>query len=270
MQRKLTRYLSAMAFLFQLTQTAFAQDFRVYTKVFADKPGAVARSLTIFHAGKAYDHIDVFNEVIIFDKKHQRFIILNTERELATEVTFDEVKRKLNIARDEYKKEIAKIDAKGQTKPSVVAGQLQFELAPTFDEVFQQATPQLTLKSPHLTYGRYDANADPEKVNAYLEYADWMCRLNYVLYPSVFLPELRLELNNSLRQKQLLPVEVELAADFKFKIQNRAEHTFTWKLANSHRQKIHEWETMLREKQIPFIPFAEYQKVVLNGNPKKR
>ena len=56
---------------------ARAQDFEVYTRVYDENAVAadgksplkvpIARSLTMFHAGKAYDYIEAIGEVVVID-----------------------------------------------------------------------------------------------------------------------------------------------------------------------------------------------------------
>src|SRR5687767_2243382 len=78
---------------------SMAQEFRIYTKVYDAgaaqnvRPSVIGSSLSLFHAGKVYDHVENQHEseVIIFEPAHQRFTILSTSRSLATTVHFDEI-----------------------------------------------------------------------------------------------------------------------------------------------------------------------------------
>ena len=65
----------------------------------------MARSLTLFHAGKVYDYMenigmDDIGEVVILDPIHNRFVILNSNY-LATRVEFGELRQYLNVGEHE-------------------------------------------------------------------------------------------------------------------------------------------------------------------------
>ncbi|MCA9068133.1 MAG: hypothetical protein KDA84_04385, partial [Planctomycetaceae bacterium] len=91
-----------------LNQLVSAQDFRIYTRVYDAgaaqnvRPAVIGSSLSLFHSGKVYDHVEneQESEVIIFEPAHQRFTILSTSRSMATTVHFDEIKRKLKLAQN--------------------------------------------------------------------------------------------------------------------------------------------------------------------------
>ena len=85
-----------------LNSTASAQQFRVYTEVSIPpqnpEPGkmqgeVVARSLTIFHAGRVFDWLKTAGEVTIFEPAHQRFVIFNGRKLIKTTIDFKEIDR---------------------------------------------------------------------------------------------------------------------------------------------------------------------------------
>jgi hypothetical protein len=82
--------------------TSFAQQFSVTTKVVQPLPNAapgepqeevVATSITLFHAGKVFDWLPAVGEVTVFEPIHQRFILFNGKRRVATTVTFEQIQQ---------------------------------------------------------------------------------------------------------------------------------------------------------------------------------
>ena len=165
---------------------------------------------------------------------------------------------------------------KNDSKFSSLQAALEFQLDPDFEETYAEDMQQLTLKSPNLQYVIQCADPKsqeaitPENVTAYLRYADWICRLNYVLHPGVLLPRPRLALNEGLRRRNLIPTQVELKAAAGAQISLRAEHKIQWELTELDRSLIDGWETMLRTKNTRKVPFRRYQETVLAGKPKQK
>lgn len=275
------RALIAAATLWTAAGENIAQDYRIYTVVYDEaipgrhvdasgvqehEPVAVARTLSLFHAGKVYDSIPAIDEVIIFDPGNRRFTILNVERTLATIVDFEKLQDMLALAREATQQHIAEIESSASPDAKNKLEPLRFQLAPGFDEQYDPQRGRIILSSPRFRYVARCADDQPaETVTSYLRYADWMCRLNYVLHPNVLLPELRLELNDALRRRKLLPYEVELQADVGVAIHLRAEHRIHWKLFKTDRSLIHHWESMIANDEVRFVTFREYQSAVLNA-----
>jgi hypothetical protein len=258
---------------------AAAQDFGIYTQVFRlPPPGAgsrqaggtiVSRSVSLFHAGKVYDHTG--DEIVIFEPAHNRFTLLNTEQHLATVVHMDEVKQLLKIAREETEHHLAWLREQKTSTAAKAQEQLSFTLDPQFDESLDDGGTRLKLTSRHLRYHVTCTKSEtPETVETYLRYADWAARLNYVLHPHVLLPETRLALNASLLRKRLLPVEVELHAEIGTPIHLRAQHQYHWELDSQHRALINGWEQFLKEDTTKHVTFQEYQRTTLVTQLEKR
>lgn len=277
------RHATAIALLFAaillMGDSAEAQEFRVYTRILdetahsdgrsngTEQPAIVARTLTLSHAGKVYDWLSAVDEVIVFEPAHRRFTILCPQKALATTVDFDQLHHLLKLARGDVERFLSQPqNAEGTTSPSV-AEMLRFQLNPNFDESVDNKTRRLVLASAHLKYSVRWAEVDaPEIVATYLRYADWICRLNYVLHPRPLLPDSRLILNTRLRRKGVIPAEVELHADFQPPVQLRAEHQFHWELETKDRQLINHWERLLESKNTHFVPFPEYQRAMLQDD----
>ena len=122
-----------------------AQEFRIYTRVSlanapagtatlsGEKANVIARSLTLFHAGKAYDYIDTIGEVIIFEPAQHRFLILHTGKDVATSVDFDELNNLLKVARQETEAYVTRLEGESDAASKQTAAQLRSQPAPNFE-----------------------------------------------------------------------------------------------------------------------------------------
>jgi hypothetical protein len=274
MLRITVRRCSALFFVLVVVcgGAATGQDVRIYTPVHdATAKAIVARSLTLFHGGKVYDHIDTLGEVIIFDPVNSQFILLSTQREMVATAHFDEIIRRLKIARDELQKSLAQPHDQTNPRTNRTLAALKFQLQPKFEEAWDPQQQQLSLVSPHMSYVVRCSQPERAKfTDIYLRYADWMCRLNYVLHPHAVLPGPRLAVNASLRNRQMIPVEVQLRADIESGIHLRAEHQIQWTLGPTGRKQIHHWETLLRGETVREVPLAKYQAAFVLSQAKKR
>lgn len=259
-----------------ITNAARAQDFKVYTPVFDLKaaeisPRAgqrpqtpiVARSLTYFHAGKAYDYIEAEEEVLIYEPNAKRFTVLHNTRSMATTISFDEIELMVQDAESKALKYV-KNAREMASEQSAQLDMIDFQLQPTFKEVFDRQHNTLALKSPFMNYLVKGKTLEPqERVQFYLKYCDWMARLNYVLHPHAPLPGPRLTLNGSLKKFGVMPVEVTLQAAIGGGMHLKAEHTIDWQLDSHDRDRIHQWQTQLASDEIQHVPFNRFREVKL-------
>ena len=263
--------LAAMAAL--AGNDANAQQFWVYTRVSrpiveADKPvdEVVARSLTLFHAGRVYDWIPTVGEVTVFEPAHKRFVILSSKNMIATRVSFDEIERLISSARDETSNYVDRLLERGGNDAKTLVEPLEFQLAPAFKESFSTESQELKLMSPRFAYVVDCREPEvPEGLDAYLTYADWAARLNYVLHPQSFNPEPRLQLNESLRKIKRIPSKVQLRVEFDKPLRLQAEHQFGWKLRSTDRERIGHWETLFKGDKLEWVTFRDYQKAMLTN-----
>lgn len=249
-----------------------AQEFRIYTKVYDAaaaqnlRPTVIGGSLSLFHAGKVYDHVENQNEseVIIFEPALKQFTILSTSRSLATTVHFDEINHKLKVARNVTEQHLQTLVTQSPPVARETMEKVQFPIDPNFQTTLDPQGNSLRCESEHLTYSVRLADVEePKTSEVYLNYADWMARLNYVLHPHALFPEPRLALNGVLRTTGKMPVEVELISDIGMPIHLRAEHQIHWKLDATDRSLIHEWESLLKSNQTRHVTFQEYQRSML-------
>lgn len=247
---------------------AAAEDMSVYTtvsRVEDDTPVVVARSLTLFHAGKVYDYMEEIGEVVILEPIHNRFVILNSNY-LAARVDFGELRQYLQVGRHEAELYLQELAAKNDRRSRHAAAALEFQLTPEFEETYEPTLQRLSLTSPSMSYQVRTARVDgSHRVEQYLTYADWAQRLNYVLHPHASFPAPRLALNESLRQKGLIPTRVDLVTRLDGELHLRAEHRFSWELLPEDKAHINKWERLMESEQVRWVSFPEYQDRVING-----
>lgn len=256
-----------------LAPVTLAQQFRVYTEVSIPpqdpKPGKtqgeiVARSLTIFHAGRVFDWLKTAGEVTIFEPAHQRFVIFNGRKMIKTTVDFKEIDRMLASARDETSNHAERLLTRNDRDAHTIATSLQFQLNPTFKHSFEQKSLLLDLNSPKLDYHvNCGTTPIPEAVDAYMEYADWTAKLNHVMHPRSLYPAPRMQLNESLRKHKVIPVKVQLRVDFDQPIVLQADHRFAWQLEKIDRESIQHWENKVGDSSLESLNFRDYQKAIL-------
>jgi hypothetical protein len=255
------------------TAPAAAQEFRVYTRVIneavvepAHRGGParhpiVGRSLTFFRAGKAYDYIDAVNEVIVLDAPGKQFTVLRPTHRLATVVTFDELAEHVDRARRRAEDRILEFRSDSSPENLRRLRQVEFQLDPRFTESWDEAAQTLTLKSPGFTYVARCVSVETEGVvKNYLRYADRTAELNFLLHPTALLPTPRLKLNEALRRRNCLPIDVQLTASIGAGLKLRAEHVLAWELDKKDRQLIHQWESTIGNRDVTFVSLEEFLK----------
>ncbi len=254
---------------------AVAQEMRVYTTVTdlasPEPHEVVARSVTLFHAGKVYDYVDSVREVTLYEPGHRRFTLLSERRGAQAEVAHSEVRQYLSIAKQEVQKQL---EAAGeQIGPSQVRSLAwrKFQIQPDFSISFDKTKSELVLLGKNC---RYEANGvtppSVEVVESYLRFADAMAELNSVLHPRALLPAPRLKLNEELRQRALLPVTVEFRAELDRPLWLQARHEWTWQFSSKDRELISKWDRELADPGIRKVTFRQYQHDSLSGEVAKR
>ena len=218
-------FLSLFAFV---TTVAVAEDFRIETKVYVgDEEEPVSKSTTLFQGGIVYDFLATPEQIAVFRKpgggQSGRFILLDVERRVRTELSTDQLAGAMNKLRNW---------AARQRDPF-----LKFAANPQFEESFDRETGQLLLASHEESYTIKTESSDARTAMAeYREFLDWYARLNTLIHAGPP-PEPRLQVNAALARYQVVPVKVELArAGEKEKL--RAEHEFAWLLSKKDLGKI--------------------------------
>ncbi|QDU82737.1 hypothetical protein Pla110_44990 [Polystyrenella longa] len=242
--------------------SAEAQEFSMYTKVYddslLDRP-VVSRSLTMFHAGEVYDYLDGVGEVIIMQPIRKKFVILNLRSEIQTEISFAEIENMLQMADDETTNFLKKLA--NEPHDEQLYRRIRFYQEPHFSRSVDVQEKQLKLTSPYLTYSVNFHNDRPEEyVRKYLDFADWVKKLNYVRHPIDTSYRARVELNNRMRSIQALPLTIQLTANTGAgEVKLRSEHHIDWKLNQMHKEKINLWNQKIKSNETRSISIAQYQ-----------
>jgi hypothetical protein len=250
-----------------LAALAPAQEFRVYTSVHACGPEAnarrvVARSLTLFHAGRVYDHMEEIGELVVFEPSQNRFVLVRES--LATEVSLDELRKMLDVATTSARKYATELATRGDAEALRARDQLAFQLDPVFESRLDPATQRLTLIGSELRYHVDTSTAvAPDVLSAYIAYADWTARLNTVLHSQGTFPAPREALNRSLSEHSLLPVKVTLQGRDPRELHLEAQHEYRWQLQAIDRDLIHQWEDLRESDRLSWVSFREYQQKLL-------
>jgi hypothetical protein len=254
---------------------ATAQDFHVETTLFAvgrSEPKELMRSITLFHAGRTYDFIPDLGELIIFDPSHGQFALVSTRQRKMTEVHIDEINRMLGIARQTLNDRLQRIQADPKADQNTVE-QILFQFNPQFDKQVVQtnAGPQIDLRSKFFNYQVLGATAPtPTHALTYLNYADWICRLNYVLNHGGILPDQRLALDAALREANLVPIEVNFLFTSGEAPSIRALHRIYWELNDRDRELVRQWDSLRAQGGLKRVSFLDYQRALVASQPPKR
>lgn len=260
--------LAATLVLACSTGSARSQEFRVSTRL--SVPGARnaagSRSTALFHAGKVYDSVDdgvhSSDEMTLFEPAHHRVVLMDSRRRVTTTIPFDFIEQAVHEA--ERRTAARLTDLGSSRRDAGLAETLRFQLQPEFSANLNVDRLELSLKSAVLSYTvKCDRQTESESIAAYLNYADWAVRLNLLEARTSMLPAARLRLNQELRQRKLLPIEVTLQTHKPAQRKIKAEHQFYWDLAEPDRKSIHHWESLLRSGVLREVSFDEYHKDLL-------
>ena len=232
-------------------EPAGMEEFRIENKIFFD--GAKeprVRSTTIFHDGVVYDYLSDPAEVTVFDAQRRRFVLLDLERRVKTELTTDRVA--------DFSKRLKQWTQK-QSDPF-----LKFLGAPSFDEALDEGTGEFTFTSPWMSYRLTTFDTESEALSRqYREFSDWYCRLNTVLNPGVRPPFARMIVNAALEDRHLFPREVRLTMQPKGgllskRLNVRSEHLLIRQLVESDLQRVAQTDQFMA--MYASVDFQEYQR----------
>ena len=228
-----------------------ADDFRVINRVYVgnDKE-PTAKSTTIFHERSVYDFLESPGEITIFDPDRDRFILLNTEKKLKTELTTDEV--------DQFAQRLRQW-ATRHTNPF-----LKFMGSPQFEETFDDASRELEFDSPLVTYWLKAEGVEESEISEqYKEFSDWQAKLNTLINPGANPPFARILVNAALAKRNEVPAEVRLTLRPKGRLQLRpislrSEHHFVRRLVESDRSRVRQAAEYMSIYNS--VTFDKYQK----------
>lgn len=252
-----------------VSSPAFGQGLRIEAAVSRQVPATdaaeelLSTSVTLLSGGKAYDFVASADEVIIFKPTARAYTILNMARELSTTVTQEEILHLLAGRRSESMKYIRELQKPLSAR---VSRSLLFQLDPKFDAQFRPDTGLLTLKSASWKYSVQTHEwQDDAQIEEYLDYADGIAQLNYVLHPNSLFPEPRMELNRHLRNHGVLPTSIHLDLRPDDPVVLKAEYKFVLELNKADRRLIRRWESVATDGSLRKLPFRRYQETVLTA-----
>jgi hypothetical protein len=234
-------------------KTGLAGDdgIRVESKIFlGSEKEPKAENTTIFFRGVVYDYLRNPPETIVLDISRGRFVLLDSNRRVRTEVSTDEV---MTFTENFRRWAGTQTDAL-----------LKFLADPKFEELVDERSSDLLFQSPVVTYRVATVEADSDAVlQQYREFSDWYARLNARLNPGYKLVFARMALNEGLQKRRQLPREITLTMQprkaFSFqKTVVRSEHQFIYHLVESDRDRIAQTGQFMAIFQS--VDFTQYEK----------
>jgi hypothetical protein len=260
-------------------QSALGQDCRIYTVVHdlrtsnagaptknesSEARSIVGRSLSLFHAGTVYDYLDSIGEVTVFDPACGGFWLVSPSRRKVAWASLTELQRLVDEDEERAATHCLKLATLSDHEHPIELNRTRFLLAPDFRETWDAERSQLRLNGSFCEYRvRCTPPQSPTFVEAYFRYADWTAKLNYLLHPRVLWPASRIRLNAVLRERRVLPIEVELAVTPRQEMRLCAKHSLSWTLESKDRAMIRDFEAMLQDKHFERISFRTFRRGTL-------
>lgn len=210
-----------------------ASDLRIETRIYdpvkdPEQTSPLNESVTLFRNGNVYDFRDVARQVTIYrgglSGAGGRFVLLDTHREIQTEIPVDQIAATMSKLRRW---------AATQQDPF-----LRFTGAPSFEESYDEVTGELRLASKHMTYRLITTPLEhPEMKLQLRQFLDGFAQLQTLLQSG--LPaEPRIRVNEALYRHGVMPLEIELTSGDDEHPSLRAEHMVAWVLSKHDRLRI--------------------------------
>lgn len=185
---------------------------RVATEMFAgDAAEPVARSLTLFHEGVAWDFLEMpaaaaaeptfeLVEIALHDPARERVVVVDTVRHVKTQIERLQLER-LGVSLATW--------ARKADDPLV-----RWAGGPDFSSDFTAADDRLELSGPRVRYAVAHVPASsPAAATTYREFADTAMLLKALVHPGGLPPFPRLAVNRRLEAAGAIPAEVTLEVD---------------------------------------------------------
>lgn len=226
-----------------------AEDFRIDTDYYVGSAKTpTLEVLTIFHGGIAYDFQEP--EITILDPRRGRFTLLDTKNQVRATVETAEL---LEAA-------IGLQSAALQSKNPALVAAARPEFQKSSEEFNENGNvfTRLTFRSAPLQYTVVGQAARvPEAAQEFKYFADWSARLNSIRNG---LPAgARLELNEELAAKGLIPTRIERSIPGAKKSEVRTQHSVIWKLSQDDHRRIDTANNHLVNFRL--VTFDEYVKL---------
>lgn len=227
---------------------ARADDFRVENRVYiGGKSTPDSQGVTIFYGGLVYDFLSDPAEVIVFDKAHEQFSMLDIGRRARADLSTGEVRAFVERVRQRLA---------GHSDPMK-----RWLSDPVFKEDFDAGTGRLTLTGAWMTYEAQIVTRDASLSAQYREFSDAYAQLNSVLNPGSRPPLARMALNEAILRRQAVAKEVRLTLKPDAGSQQqtvRSQHDVVLKLDADDVRRVAEVRQYLRDFQP--VSFEQYRK----------
>jgi hypothetical protein len=223
---------------------AWADDFRVETDVFVGKQkDPVATYLTLFSGKTIYDFVlSDPKQVTVFDTVRGRFILLDVERAVKTELKLQEI--------EAFHAELR--------ERAVERGEPLFPANVRYS--FVDEGEWHVLSGEALEYrARGVTPKHSGAAEQYRMFADWYAQLN-AMRPGNPPPYARMELNKTLAERNLIPEEIQRTLSVgRFptrKSEARTQHLMNWILSEQDQKQIRRVGNQLQEfSSVPLQDF---------------
>lgn len=230
---------------------AWAEDFRIETKVFVDNDKApVSQTVTLFRAGVVYDYLADPPRVAVFDKPHGRFVLLDVVHKHKTEIDAEQV---MNFC-----DELRNLAVSGPN------AYLKFMGNPQFEPALDEHSGKLTMASEFVTYKVQTTPAkNAEVAHQIREFSDWYMRLNAMTQRGSRPPFPRLAVNEELDRRELVATHVQMTLAeqgraTKQPLVMRSEHAVAWRLLPRDLDRISETGNQLANfRSVSFNEFMQ-------------
>lgn len=204
--------------------SAAAQDhFRMDTQVYVgSQKEPVLELLTLFANGVVYDfQLSGTKEITVFHADQKRFVLLDSQRRVQTEITTKEIQDVILEIRDR-----------------IAGGNTEALFYPDFKVEYDQEDDRLQFTHSAFEYRVQGTSPKfPSATTRYQEFADWCAYLN-ALRPGAMPPFARVKVNATVAEKGLIPVEVERSILQGPKSAVRTVHQSNWRLSQRDEKKI--------------------------------
>jgi hypothetical protein len=243
-----------------LPTRAEAADFRIVSEVIYEK-AVVSTNRTLFRAGVVYDYLKAPGLTTVFDPARQRFILLDPTTKLRCEVDKVQVAQFNNALRER---------AAENADPL-----LKFMAKPVFNIEPNQPQGRLKLTSPLITYQlKTTPVEDRESLRQYIEFCDWYAQLNTMVNPGSPPPFARMKVNQELRTRLEMPLEVQLTISVRQprggnrQVELQSRHEVAWRLLGEDTVLIEQTaEEMAIFKEVSFEEFQQRGNALAGAPP---
>ncbi len=246
------------------SSTAYGDDFRIHSRVFAgDESEPITENITIFLAGRVYDVAVNTKEVVVFDTREGRFILLNPKQKHRAEITIPQIEgnvQQLNQqlrSRDDVRRRFGEL--------------VEFLARPDFKIEAEDGV--VTFRSKWMVYRVKTVDVNNDKANSqFADFLDWYTRFNALENPSRLA---RLPINQWLKHQRQMPEWIKLTTytqgplgRMKEQDTYRSEHNLTWKLSKRDRERIDQVAGWL--VTFDAVDLSAYRKGLIDGDSVKR